>query len=173
TRLSAISSKQSEAPSSLFSICGRSPRWGLPVSASIADGSRHDVRLVEQALDEALTDTLSPILIGDKAFDSRQLRESLDKERHISLIAPKRRGRGSRGRNQDGRRMRRYRRRWKVERLFAWLKQFRRIAVRWDRSAENYLGFVHLGCVVILLRQLTAGVNESRNDFTRSRAVSS
>ena len=51
--------------------------------------------------------------------------------------------------------MRRYKRRWKVERLFGWLKRFRRIAVRWERYAACYLGFVQLGAAVILVRQLT------------------
>ncbi|MFN4292349.1 MAG: transposase, partial [Permianibacter sp.] len=53
---------------------------------------------------------------------------------------------------QDGRELRRYRKRWKVERLFAWLQNFRRILVRYDRYDFNYLGFVQLGCLVILLR---------------------
>ena len=52
----------------------------------------------------------------------------------------------------DGRSLRRYRRRWKIERLFAWLGTFRRLVVRYERSAHNYLGFVHLGCILILLR---------------------
>jgi transposase len=55
---------------------------------------------------------------------------------------------------QDGRPLRRYRRRWKIERLFAWLQNFRRLVTRWEHRAENYLGFVQLGCVVILLRYL-------------------
>jgi transposase len=53
---------------------------------------------------------------------------------------------------QDGRRLRRYRRRWKIERLFAWLQNFRRIAMRFAFHDENYLGFVHLSCIRILLR---------------------
>ena len=47
---------------------------------------------------------------------------------------------------------RRYRRRWKVERLWAWLQNFRRVATRFDFHVENFLGFVHLGCIKILLR---------------------
>jgi transposase len=73
-------------------------------------------------------------------------------DRNIELIAPKRGGAHPSRRKQDGRPLRRYRRRWKVERLFAWLKQFRRIATRWERKSRNYLGFLHLGCAVILLR---------------------
>jgi transposase len=124
---------------------------GLPLAVSIADGSRHDVVLVDQTLDEAIIDYLPPKLIADKAFDSYGLAERLRQERHIELIAPK--NPTHRRRKQDGRALRRYKRRWLVERLFAWLKRFRRIAMRWDRKATNFLGFVQLGCAVILLRQ--------------------
>ena len=125
---------------------------GLPIALFIERGSRHDVTLVEQTLDEAVTTHLPSRLIGDKAFDSATLADRLHTERHIELIAPKRRG--TYRRHQDGRSMRRYKRRWKVECLFAWLKRFRRIAVRYERLAENYLGFVQLGAAMILLRHL-------------------
>lgn len=55
-------------------------------------------------------------------------------------------------RTQDGRKLRRYKQRRKIERLFAWLHNFRRTAMRFDFHDENYLGFVHLGCIRILLR---------------------
>lgn len=125
---------------------------GLPLAVTIGDGSRHDVALVDQTLDEAFTEHLPAKLIADKAFDSYKLAESLRLERNVELISPKRTN--SHRRRQDGRALRRYKRRWKVERLFAWLKQLRRIATRWDRKADNYLGFVHLGCIVVMLRQL-------------------
>lgn len=54
---------------------------------------------------------------------------------------------------QDGRPLRRYRRRWKVERLFAWLFQFRRIVTRWEHHLYLYRGFVQLACAMILLRR--------------------
>ena len=125
---------------------------GLPTSVIIAPGNRHDVSLVDETLDAAFVKNLSSKLIADKAFDSTKLQENLRKERDVDLIAPKRGGKRPSKRKQDGRAMRRYRKRWKVENLFAWLKQFRRIAVRWERQAEHYLGFVHLGCMVVLLR---------------------
>jgi len=40
-----------------------------------------------------------------------------------------------------------------VERLIAWLHNFRRIVTRWEVKVQNYLGFIHLGCIRILLRQ--------------------
>ncbi len=50
--------------------------------------------------------------------------------------------------------LRRYRRRWRVERLLAWLQNFRRLVTRYEYHATNFLGFVQLGCIVILLRHL-------------------
>jgi transposase len=70
----------------------------------------------------------------------------------VELIAPHRRTRTQR--TQDGRSLRRYRRRWKVERLFAWLQNFRRIVVRYERFAENFAGMLHLACCLMLLRGL-------------------
>ena len=124
---------------------------GLPISVSIADGSRHDVALVDPVLDETVTDYLPSKLIGDKAFDSAELAQRLRADRNIELIAPKRKR--NHRRTQDGRSLRRYKRRWKVERLFSWLKKFRRIAVRWETKADNYLGFLQLGCSIVLLKR--------------------
>ena len=67
------------------------------------------------------------------------------------MIAPHRSNR-TKPKTQDGRALRRYKRRWKIERLWAWLQNFRRILVRHDRYVHTYLGFVQLGCLVILLR---------------------
>jgi len=39
-----------------------------------------------------------------------------------------------------------------VERLLAWLQNFRRVVVRYERHVENFLGFLHLDCILILLR---------------------
>jgi transposase len=83
------------------------------------------------------------------------LSDKLDAElRHygIEVIAPHRRNR--RIKTQDERRLRRYRLRWKIERLFAWLQNFRRLVVRYERHAGNFLGMLHLACSIILLKHL-------------------
>ena len=67
------------------------------------------------------------------------------------MIAPHRRNR-KKPKTQDGRTLRRYKRRWKVERFFAWLQNFRKVVVRYERHDYNFAGFVKLGCIVILLR---------------------
>jgi transposase len=91
-------------------------------------------------------------LIGGKAYDSDGLDERLWNERGIEMIAPNHSNR--REMTRDGRPLRRYRRRWKIERLFAWLQSFRRLVTRWKHHDENSLSFLQLGCICILLRHL-------------------
>jgi transposase len=124
---------------------------GLPVGVRIESASPHEVKLVESTLDAVATTGSPERIIGDKAYDSDALDARLEEERGIQLIAPNRR---NRKKSQDGRPLRRYRRRWKVERLFAWLQNFRRLVTRWEYHSDNFLGFVQLGCIVILLRHL-------------------
>jgi transposase len=90
-------------------------------------------------------------LLADRAYDADGLDAALA-ALGVEMIAPHRRNR-KRPKTQDGRSLRRYQRRRKIERLFAWLGNFRRLVVRYERHALNYLGFVHLGCILILLRQ--------------------
>ena len=123
---------------------------GLPIAIGIASASPHEVTLVEETLDNAFLANAFGRLIGDKAYDSDGLDRRLHDERGIELISPNRSNR--RIQTQDGRPLRRYKRRWKVERLFAWLHNFRRLVIRYERHAENFLGFVHLGCIIILFR---------------------
>ena len=67
------------------------------------------------------------------------------------MIAPHRANRKA-PKSQDGRPLRWYKRRWNVERLFAWLQNFGRALARHEYYAENDLGFVQLRCAIILLR---------------------
>ena len=108
------------------------------------------MKLVEPTLAARFLPEPPGRLIGDKAYDSDPLDEQLAVQ-GIQLIAPHRQNR-KKPATQDGRPLRRYKRRWTVERLFAWLQNFRRILVRHERFLENYLGFVQLGCIIILLR---------------------
>lgn len=123
---------------------------GLPLAVHTASASPHEVSLVGNTLAENFSGGQPERLIGDKAYDSDPLDAALA-EQGVEMIAPHRRNR-KKAATQDGRKLRRYRRRWKVERLFAWLQNFRRLVVRYEYHAENFLGFVHLGCIRILLR---------------------
>ena len=122
---------------------------GLPLACGIASGQRHEATLVCETLDRRFLAETPRRLIGDKAYDS----EGLDAQllaRGIEMIAPNLSTRTKQ--SQDRRKLRRYRRRWLVERLFAWIFRFRRVVTRYERYAANFLGFVQLACAVILLR---------------------
>ena len=123
---------------------------GLPFAIHLESAAPHEVTLVTATLEQRLLTDKPQRVIGDKAYDSDSLDKTLQ-EQNIEMIAPHKRNR-KKPATQDGRKLRRYRRRWKIERLWAWLQNFRRILVRQDYLAENYLGFVHLGCIKILLR---------------------
>jgi transposase len=108
------------------------------------------VRLVQLCFDFYMIEAKPENLIGDRAYDSDALDQNLRQD-GVEMIAPHRSNRKMR--TQDGRRLRRYQRRWLVERFFAWIQWQRRILVRWEFYPENFLGFVQLACLVILLRQ--------------------
>ena len=125
---------------------------GLPISVGIASGQRHEVKLVDDTLDACFLEELPQKLIGDMAYDSNELDERLLRERGIEMIAPHNPTR--KNKTQDGRPLRRYKRRWKVERVFAWIQNFRKLVTRYEYKAPNFLGFLELGCIVILIRHL-------------------
>lgn len=89
------------------------------------------------------------MLIGDKVYDSDPLDASL-KCRGIEMVAPHKKNR-PKSATQDGRRLRH---RFKVERFFNWCEDFWRLVVRWEYHAENYLGFVLLTCLRMLIKYL-------------------
>jgi len=123
---------------------------GFPLAVHTTSASPHEVTLVPDTLSAAFVAEQPKRLVGDRAYGS----DPLDQASHvqgIEMIAPHRRNR-KKPKTQDGRKLRRYKRRWKVERLFAWLHDFRRLLVRQKRYLENFLGFIHLGCIRILLR---------------------
>lgn len=123
---------------------------GLPVALHMASAPPHEVTLVEVTVENRLVDEVPRRLIGDKAYDGDPLDKKLKAE-GIEMVAPHRSNR-KRPKTQDGRALRRYKRQWKVERLFTWLFNFRRLVVRYEYYSENFLAFVMLGCIKILLR---------------------
>jgi transposase len=128
-----------------------SDKNSLPISVCVASASPHEVTLVEKTIAGRFTKKNPKRLIGDRAYDSDPLDRELKRNHRITLIAPHRSNRRKEP-TQDGRELRRYKRRWKVERLNAWLQQFRRIVIRYEYHAINYAGFVFLACLSILLR---------------------
>ncbi|MGQ0613337.1 MAG: transposase [Planctomycetaceae bacterium] len=133
---------------------------GLPLEGALFSASPAEVALAEPTLETVAVPRpgrgrprKNPTrVIGDKGYDSEALRHRLG-ARGIELVAPHRCNRTA-PRLQDGRPLRRYRKRWKIERTFAWLGNFRRLVVRWDRDLTIYSGFFHLARALIALRYL-------------------
>jgi len=127
--------------------------FGLPVAISATSATPHEVTLVDNTLDACFLKNVPDKLIGDKAYDSDALDQRLAEERGVEMIAPHK-GNRKKVKTQDGRVLRRYRKRWRIERLFAWLQNFRRLVVRYEYHLDNFLAMIQLGCIVILLRRV-------------------
>src|ERR671939_1046615 len=105
---------------------------GLPLAVYAESAAPHEVTLVRATLLQSFTDEKPERLIGDKAYDSDPLDAELE-ALDIEMIAPHKSNR-QKAKTQDGRKLRR----WKVERLFAWLQNYRRILVRYEYHDANY-----------------------------------
>lgn len=95
---------------------------GIPLAATIASVSPAEVTLIETLLDQRVLRWPAERLIYDWAADNKPLRSRLA-PRGIELITPHRRRRRN-PMTQYGRKLRRYRRRWKIERSIGWLQSF-------------------------------------------------
>jgi len=132
---------------------------GIPLGVQLASASPHEITLIESTLDcvavprpgKGRPRKNPKRLIYDRAADSDPLRKRL-KKRGIDLICPHKINR-KKPATQDGRKLRRYKRRWKIERSIAWFANFRRLVVRYERSFSIYLAFFHIACLLITLRQ--------------------
>ena len=146
---------------------GKGTKWmvlvdgqGIPLGAQLASASPAEVTLAEATVAAVRVPCWGrgrprqkpKRIIADRAYDSNPLRDRLQR-RGIELLVPHRRNR-QRWWRQDGRKLRRYRRRWKVERTFAWLQNYRRLLVRQDRILTVYRGLFHFACLLITLRYL-------------------
>ncbi|WP_444902640.1 IS5 family transposase [Microbulbifer sp. SSSA007] len=138
---------------------GKGSKWmvvvdgeGIPLGGTITSASPAEVKLLHPLLDVTYKNTKIHRLVYDKAADSDPLRDSL-LSRGIDLICPHRRNRKKVSR-QDGRKLRRYARRWKVERTFAWLGNYRRLVIRWERYLSTYRAFFYIACMLITLKKL-------------------
>jgi len=124
--------------------------YGWLLAVAVANGFSHEVTLVEATPQNQFVDEIPEHLIDDRVYDNDPLDRWLT-ERGIELITPHRQNRQKLA-MQDTRCLWRYRHRWKTERFWARLQNHRRLVVRHERYAENYLGFVLLGCLLLLMR---------------------
>jgi transposase len=140
---------------------GQGTKWmvvvddrGLPLGNYLHSASPAEVKLAEATLatirvgrrHHAGRPRQKPVrVIADKAYESDPLRKRL-RQRSIELIVPHCSNR-KKPATQDGPALRRYRRRWIVERTIGWLGNFRRLVVRYDRIPSTGRSFIsHASC---------------------------
>ena len=126
---------------------------GVPLALSIASAGVGETSMVQQTLALADEEVQPKRLIGDKGYDSDALDQTLA-ELGIEMISPHRSNRRPDTVTQDGRPLRRYRKRWIVERTISWLGNHRRLLTRHEKHASLFAAFATLGCLMIALRHL-------------------
>jgi transposase len=108
--------------------------------------------LVEPTFDTLPQGAQPECLIGDKGYDRNPVRAWLS-ARAIEPISPARSNHRV-ATHQDGRKLRRYKKRGIIERKNAWLQNFRRVVVRYERHATQFIALVHLACALITLNKV-------------------
>jgi transposase len=128
---------------------------GRPITVVLTGGERNEQIALEAVLDQGAIrrpgrgrPRLRPRRVaGDKGYSSPRARARL-RQRHIRPVIPTKKNE----RRQPGFDREAYRLRNRMERLINRLKQFRRIATRYEKRAENCLAMIHIGMVLLWLK---------------------
>ncbi len=121
---------------------------GLPMRTDITPGQTSDYLGFDLIMDDNLPEPL--VLLADKGYDADSIRDQM-RSRYIQPVIPMRKSRKKRvGVDRPL-----YRLRNLVVRCFNKLKNARRVATRYDKTAESFLGFVDITSIRIWLRHLS------------------
>ena len=116
---------------------------GNPLGFFLTPGQAHDL----QGADALLPDMKADTLLADKAFDADQrVIEPLQKAGKTCVIPPKSNRKKPRPFDKEI-----YKARHLIENFYCWLKQFRAIATRYDKTARNFLAAIHLAAAIAWL----------------------
>ena len=127
----------------------------IPMAVQVESANPHELTLLILVLDsQILPECAIRRLVGDGAYDSDKHDAALRDQRSIELLAPHKRNRVNR--TQDGRKMKIYKRRHKVENLNAHLQNYRRVVTRYEKKLSNFLGILHLACWSIVFNKIYA-----------------
>lgn len=134
---------------------------GVPLTFLTESANISEFKLAIQTVD-AISVSTRPLhpkkrpetLIADKGYDAGWLRQDM-RTRGITPYIPKRRKKGQQEEPAYNATIKdQYATRWIVERTNAWLQNYRRITVRWDRYPESYEAFIEFACILICLRRV-------------------
>ena len=125
----------------------------MPIGLAVEGANRHDMKLVRETIESIVVDRPQPTkeqpqgMCLDKGYDYQEVRDTLQEFGFTAHI----RARGEEAKElkaEAGRRARR----WVVERTHSWMNRFRRILIRWEKKAQNYIAFLHFACALIAFR---------------------
>ena len=116
---------------------------GLPIRLIGSPGQRNDIALAHDLVEGIEADTM----LADKGYDADHLIETMAEAGTDVVIPPKRNRKGQRAYDAEL-----YKERNRIERFFNKLKQFRRVATRYDKLLANFMGFVKLAAIAIWLK---------------------
>ena len=125
----------------------------MPVGLMVAGANRPDLKLVKATIESLVVKRPRPTkkwpqgLCLDKGYDYAEVRDTLREFRFTAHI---------RARGEEAQALKRHAgaraRRWVVERTHSWMNRCRRVLIRWDKSADNSLAFLHFACALIAFR---------------------
>lgn len=122
---------------------------GLPVGVVVTGANRHDKTQVEAVLDArtVVSFEADQHICADKGYDFDDVRSALSQAGYRSHVL-------GRGHERLALSLPGYRaHRWVVEAAHSWLNRFRRLLVRWEKKAANYIGMLHLACATLVWRR--------------------
>ena len=127
---------------------------GVPLGLAVDGANRNDFKMARATIESIAVERPAPTpdtpqgLCLDKGYDYDEVRDLLEKFGFTAHI---------RARGEEAKALKQAvgckARRWVVERTHSWMNRFRRVLIRWDKKACNYLGFLHLACAYITYRQ--------------------
>ncbi len=116
---------------------------GLPVKLVLTPGQAADVTQAETLLQ----DVPFEVVIGDKGFDSQKLVDFIEAHGGAAVIPSRKNCTEQRDYDRD-----RYKDRNLVERFWNKVKHYRRVATRYEKTARNFLAFIHVAAIMVLLQ---------------------
>ena len=117
---------------------------GVPVGVAVAGANVHDQKLVAETFQSLPVRRPVPRprkrqhLCADKGYDAQSIRRAAAR-RHYVVHIPRKGEDAQRSHRRNARA-----RRWVVERTHSWTNRARRLLIRWEKKAANYLVFLHL-----------------------------